>query len=56
MAGDGHIDGELFEIFLLQGVWREYAARFLPPGQVDDVDVEALLRQVQATRAAPAQD
>jgi response regulator RpfG family c-di-GMP phosphodiesterase len=56
MACDGHIDGELFEIFLLQGVWREYAARFLPPGQVDDVDVEALLRQVQATRAAPAQD
>jgi len=40
----GHIDADLFEVFLLRGVHRAYAERFLRPEQIDDVDVMAYLR------------
>lgn len=32
-----HIDAELFDLFLTSGVYREYAARYLDPAQVDEV-------------------
>jgi len=32
-----HIDGELFDLFLTSGVYREYAARYLDPAQIDEV-------------------
>ncbi|MEI8304581.1 MAG: HD domain-containing phosphohydrolase [Burkholderiales bacterium] len=44
MARDRHIDAGLFELFLHEKVWRDYAVRFLDPGQIDEVDVENLLR------------
>jgi HD-GYP domain-containing protein (c-di-GMP phosphodiesterase class II) len=39
MKLDGHIDPDLFDVFLNDGVWREYAARFLSPEQIDAVDI-----------------
>nr|WP_241004133.1 HD domain-containing phosphohydrolase [Magnetospirillum aberrantis] len=38
---DGHIDPDLFDLFLTSGVYRDYAERFLLPDQIDDVDVAA---------------
>jgi len=32
-----HIDPELFDLFLTSGVYREYAARYLDPAQIDEV-------------------
>jgi HD-GYP domain-containing protein (c-di-GMP phosphodiesterase class II) len=39
---NGHIDPDLFEVFVKQGVYRRYAEAFLDPGQVDAVDEAAL--------------
>jgi HD-GYP domain-containing protein (c-di-GMP phosphodiesterase class II) len=41
MRKDRHIDPELFALFLSSGVYRAYAERFLPPEQIDEVDVAA---------------
>lgn len=43
MRREGHIDPQLFELFLRSGVYREYAQRFLRPEQLDEVDIERLL-------------
>lgn len=43
MKKDQHIDGELFDLFLSSGVYKEYADRYLLPEQLDEVDVEAYL-------------
>ena len=39
----GHIDADLFELFLRRGVHRTYAERFLLPEQIDAVDEAAYL-------------
>jgi len=39
----GHIDTDLFALFLRRGVHRAYAERFLRPEQIDDVDETAYL-------------
>jgi len=36
---EGHIDPELFDLFLESGVYREYAERYLRPDQLDEVDI-----------------
>ncbi len=36
---DGHIDPDLFDIFLKQGIYRQYAERFLNPLQLDEVNL-----------------
>jgi hypothetical protein len=41
---NGHIDPDLFEVFVRQGVYRRYAEQFLDPGQVDEVDESAILQ------------
>lgn len=38
MSADGHIDPDLFEVFLRAKVYRRYAEQFLDPGQIDAVD------------------
>ncbi|MHC8508749.1 MAG: HD domain-containing phosphohydrolase [Rhodospirillales bacterium] len=43
MAKDEHIDHELFELFLTSGVYRDYAARFLEHGQIDEVNINDFL-------------
>ncbi|MBF0439300.1 MAG: GAF domain-containing protein [Magnetococcales bacterium] len=39
MKKDGHIDPDLFEIFLSEGVFQQYAEKFLEPFQIDFVDI-----------------
>lgn len=48
MVRDGHLDAELFRIFLAQGVYLDYASRFLRPEQCDEVDCAGLLAQLPA--------
>jgi HD-GYP domain-containing protein (c-di-GMP phosphodiesterase class II) len=40
---NGHIDPELFSVFIRQKVYLRYAESFLDPAQIDVVDEEALL-------------
>jgi len=42
MCEEGHIDPDLFAIFIDQGVYREYAERYLDPAQIDEVDPRSL--------------
>ena len=39
-----HIDPDLFEVFVREKVYREYAEKFLEPHQIDDVDEASLLQ------------
>lgn len=48
MKKDGHIDGDLFELFLTSGVYRHYAETFLLPEQIDDVDISQYLSKPAA--------
>ena len=34
----GHIDPDLFDVFVNQGVYRRYAEQFLDPWQIDEVN------------------
>ena len=46
MAGmclDGHIDPPLFELFMREQVFMQYARRYLEPQQIDPVNVDELL-------------
>jgi HD-GYP domain-containing protein (c-di-GMP phosphodiesterase class II) len=43
MRDDGHIDADLFDLFLQSGVYRAYGERYLNPALVDAVDVDAYL-------------
>jgi len=38
MRLDGHIDPDVFEVFIRQRVYQHYAERFLKPEQIDVVD------------------
>lgn len=40
---NNHIDADLFEVFVRERVYREYAERFLDAEQIDEVDEQALL-------------
>ena len=41
---DGHIDPDLFDLFLRSGVYQRYAERYLHPDQLDAVDVQNYLQ------------
>jgi HD-GYP domain-containing protein (c-di-GMP phosphodiesterase class II) len=43
MMLDNHIDKHCFELFISSGVYRSYAAEYLSPNQVDDVDISKYL-------------
>ncbi|MAF95899.1 MAG: diguanylate cyclase [Rhodospirillaceae bacterium] len=43
MKKDAHIDGDLFELFLTSGVYKEYADQFLEKDQIDEVDISEYL-------------
>ncbi|MFP6730040.1 MAG: HD domain-containing phosphohydrolase, partial [Alphaproteobacteria bacterium] len=43
MKNDDHIDPDLFRLFVETGVYRDYAEKFLPADQIDEVDHDALL-------------
>lgn len=42
MKLDGHIDPDLFDVFVREGVYAEYAGRYLEPEQNDDPDTRAI--------------
>ena len=42
MATEGHIDADLYDLFVEAGVYQRYARQFLGPGQIDEVDAAAL--------------
>ena len=35
----GHIDPDLFDVFIREQVYLDYAKQFLSPEQIDDVDL-----------------
>jgi len=43
MKNDYHIDKDLFEIFVNEGVYKTYAKDYLSKSQIDEVDKKALL-------------
>ena len=43
MKNDYHIDEELFEIFVKEGVYKQYAKKYLGKNQLDTVDESAIL-------------
>src|SRR5579859_3095613 len=47
MKKDQHIDPDLFELFLSAGVYKEYAAQFLTPDQIDEVDISQYVTKAQ---------
>jgi HD-GYP domain-containing protein (c-di-GMP phosphodiesterase class II) len=54
MAAEGHVDPDLFAVFVREGVYADYAAKFLSPAQIDAIDVEALLAGVTNLPSSPA--
>jgi HD-GYP domain-containing protein (c-di-GMP phosphodiesterase class II) len=38
----GHIDPDLFDIFIREKVYLNYAQQFLDPEQIDDVDLSKI--------------
>ena len=39
---NGHVDPDLFDIFMWEKVYEKYARQFLDPDQIDDVDVSKI--------------
>ncbi|HEV8390099.1 MAG TPA: HD domain-containing phosphohydrolase [Dongiaceae bacterium] len=44
MKKDNHLDPDLLDLFLTAGVWRQYAERFLDAAQIDEPDIDGVLR------------
>jgi len=42
MRETGHIDPDLFDVFVREKVYLRYAREFLDPEQIDDVDESAI--------------
>jgi HD-GYP domain-containing protein (c-di-GMP phosphodiesterase class II) len=38
----GHIDPDLFDVFINEKVYMDYAKQFLSPEQIDDVDLNKI--------------
>jgi HD-GYP domain-containing protein (c-di-GMP phosphodiesterase class II) len=49
MCREAHIDAQLFGLFINEGVYMQYALRFLDPGQIDSVDPASLLHKAGLT-------
>ncbi|UFP98431.1 HD domain-containing phosphohydrolase [Pseudomonas fitomaticsae] len=49
MCREAHIDAELFGLFIRDGVYLQYATRFLDPRQIDVVDPAAVLLKAGLT-------
>lgn len=48
MKREHHLDPDLLDIFLKSGAWKQYAAQFLDPSQIDEPDIDAVLRMQPA--------
>lgn len=56
MKKDNHLDPVLFDFFITSGVYRTYAAQYLPAELIDDVDEAALLAMQPKPFTAPDDD
>ncbi|MDP2559574.1 transporter substrate-binding domain-containing protein [Psychrobium sp. 1_MG-2023] len=54
MALDEHIDIDVFELLLTSGIYLEYANEYLPPSQIDALDINQYLRS-PAEKGQPEQ-
>lgn len=45
MCREAHIDAPLFGLFINEGVYMQYATRFLDPAQIDSVDTASLMHK-----------
>ncbi|MCH1924336.1 transporter substrate-binding domain-containing protein [Shewanella sp. C32] len=43
MVKDGHVDEDVFKLFLSSGIYLDYARRYLAPEQIDAVDIEQFM-------------
>jgi HD-GYP domain-containing protein (c-di-GMP phosphodiesterase class II) len=43
MTRNQHLDSDIFELFIREGIYLKYAKKFMRPEQIDDVDISALL-------------
>lgn len=43
---DNHIDKNLFEFLLDSGLYKEYAEKYVPAIQIDEVDIEAIKKKI----------
>ncbi len=43
MRNDGHIDPDIFALFLKEGIYKKYAEKYLDKSQIDDVDISKYL-------------
>ena len=53
-ARNGHIDPDLFDVFVRRGVYRRYGEKFLSAGQLDDVDEAAVLAKASQEARPPS--
>jgi len=42
MAATGHVDPDLFDVFVRRKVYLAYAQRFMDPAQIDAIDLRAI--------------
>jgi len=47
MNKDGHLDNDLFNLFLTSGIYKEYGERFLLPDQIDEVDISQYVKAAE---------
>ena len=50
MRDEGHIDGDLFEVFVRDKVYLRYAAEYLHPDQIDEELIDDVTRSLLAAR------
>jgi hypothetical protein len=50
MRDQGHIDGDLYEVFVREKVYLRYAADYLEPEQIDEEFVDEATRLALAAR------
>ena len=48
MRDNGHIDPDLFQVFVREGVYARYGKEFLEPAQVDEIPPEVIARALVA--------
>ena len=51
MCQENHLDRTLFIYFVQSRLWLDYAQQFIPPHQVDEVDIDAVVRTAKANHA-----
>jgi HD-GYP domain-containing protein (c-di-GMP phosphodiesterase class II) len=39
MKQEGHVDPDLFDLFIREKIYHQYAEQYLDPAQIDEVDV-----------------